>query len=357
MLKQPDGKIVISSLDWELDGESGKGFIRLDTNGKRDRTFYFESEADAWIDKMYQQPDGKILLAFLRAPDYKIVRLMVDGRPDPSFSHPASVNLGIWPYGAFAIQPDGKMIYATDSTIGRLDRDGNVDNDFTPSRRFAFEISNFVFGPDGDILVCGGSLGWSTFINYRYAKGVKNGLYRLKNCMVVINQKMPEDGKEGVQYAANIYSVKPDTAIKISLSQGMIPPGLKLNTQTGEISGTPLAAGSYTFSLNATNGSCSDIYTYQMLVRSAVDTDIHSGIAVFPVPTKDFLQIRFGNSEAGSYDIGLYDVAGKLVLQDDLGVDKNQRIAQYDLRRFSAGIYLLKVQQGKKKFEMKVQRL
>ena len=44
-----------------------------------------------------------------------------------------------------------------------------------------------------------------------------------------------------------------------SLSAGVLPTGLSLNTATGEITGTPTAAGAFDFTITATNGSLPDV--------------------------------------------------------------------------------------------------
>ncbi|TDO18119.1 putative Ig domain-containing protein [Mycobacterium sp. BK086] len=62
----------------------------------------------------------------------------------------------------------------------------------------------------------------------------------------------------GTLYRAVAFSLTPSvtgaTPITWSKPTGSLPSGLSLNTSTGEISGTPSAAGSYSFTLRATNG-------------------------------------------------------------------------------------------------------
>jgi large repetitive protein len=51
-----------------------------------------------------------------------------------------------------------------------------------------------------------------------------------------------------------------------SVSAGSLPAGLSLGSSTGALSGTPTAAGDYTFKITATDGSRSDTQTYSMTV-------------------------------------------------------------------------------------------
>ena len=51
-----------------------------------------------------------------------------------------------------------------------------------------------------------------------------------------------------------------------SVSSGALPPGLSLNNSSGLLSGTPTAAGDYTFKVTATAGTRTDTQTYKLSV-------------------------------------------------------------------------------------------
>ncbi|HXY86014.1 MAG TPA: Ig domain-containing protein [Gaiellaceae bacterium] len=51
-----------------------------------------------------------------------------------------------------------------------------------------------------------------------------------------------------------------------SVTSGTLPPGIGLDTSTGQLSGTPTAAGSYTFRIQAVDGERSDTQTYTITV-------------------------------------------------------------------------------------------
>ena len=57
--------------------------------------------------------------------------------------------------------------------------------------------------------------------------------------------------------------------ISWSVSSGTLPSGLSLNTSTGTISGTPSAAGSYSFSITASNSAGSDVQAFSGSVTAS----------------------------------------------------------------------------------------
>ncbi len=55
-----------------------------------------------------------------------------------------------------------------------------------------------------------------------------------------------------------------------SVSSGSLPAGLTINSSNGLLSGTPTAAGNYSFQVTATSGSSTDTQTYQLSVVDAL---------------------------------------------------------------------------------------
>jgi hypothetical protein len=69
----------------------------------------------------------------------------------------------------------------------------------------------------------------------------------------VITSGSPTDATAGTPYTFTVTSTgTPDATY--GLTSGVLPSGLVLDTVTGEISGTPLAAGTSTFTITASNG-------------------------------------------------------------------------------------------------------
>jgi hypothetical protein len=81
-------------------------------------------------------------------------------------------------------------------------------------------------------------------------------------------------GDVGIAYDAQWYLEGCATPVTFTLASGSLPPGLSLSTLTGaegEISGTPTTAGTYSFTLTATNayGSASQSFSITILTPSS----------------------------------------------------------------------------------------
>jgi hypothetical protein len=61
------------------------------------------------------------------------------------------------------------------------------------------------------------------------------------------------DGSEGVAYSQTLAATGMSGTLTWAVTGGSLPPGLSLNTATGEISGNPTTAGAYAFTVSVTN--------------------------------------------------------------------------------------------------------
>src|SRR5262249_17095400 len=131
--------------------------------GSVDPTFSPSLTGSKQIDSVAIQADGKILIARdiqSRGMDLPlIVRLNMDGSPDPSFDS-KSVPLK----RICAIQPalEGKVFVAGVFTngiltngLGRLNPDGTLDSSFNPDAPFEVKLDSFAALADGRVLVAG----------------------------------------------------------------------------------------------------------------------------------------------------------------------------------------------------------
>ncbi|MBQ7576870.1 MAG: putative Ig domain-containing protein [Synergistaceae bacterium] len=91
-----------------------------------------------------------------------------------------------------------------------------------------------------------------------------------------ITTSYPPDGTLNVYYSSTITAS--GGSITWSMS-GNVPPGLSIDSSTGTISGTPTTAGSYTFTVTATNSAGSDSKNFTMNIRegSTFNTTSFSG--------------------------------------------------------------------------------
>lgn len=74
----------------------------------------------------------------------------------------------------------------------------------------------------------------------------------------------------GGSFAPYTYLATGTGSITYAVSSGALPPGVSLNPSTGELSGTPTTAGTYTFTIGATNSVATTVSSQNSIVVSSV---------------------------------------------------------------------------------------
>lgn len=164
---QPDGKIIIAGNFTSYNGVLVNRIARLLPNGILDITFNIGLGADAIVEAVLLQPDGKIILggrfATFNGVSYnRMVRLNTDGSIDSGFSVGIGFDKNVY---AIALQSDNKLIVggtflsyggASAKRILRLNSNGSLDSTFTAGLGFSNgEIRTILVQPDDRILLGG----------------------------------------------------------------------------------------------------------------------------------------------------------------------------------------------------------
>ena len=167
---QPDGKILIGGFFTTIHGSARTNLARLQADGTLDTTFDPGAGANAYVECLALQPDGKILVGgqfteFGGQARSGIVRLQADGSVDSTFDPGTGAAGGTPTYVAsLGLQPDGRIVVAGDfssfnghpcSMIVRLLPDGSVDPDFDSSGGANYGIETLALQADGKIIVGG----------------------------------------------------------------------------------------------------------------------------------------------------------------------------------------------------------
>jgi hypothetical protein len=85
-------------------------------------------------------------------------------------------------------------------------------------------------------------------------------------------------------------------------------------------------------------------------------THIDSGqeVVIAPNPTNGFTQLFLNSNESSNGVISLFDITGKLVLQQNIALSKGVNILQLDLSDYKSGLYVLTTQWENRVFQTKL---
>jgi hypothetical protein len=94
---------------------------------------------------------------------------------------------------------------------------------------------------------------------------------------IITTARLPQDAPVGTPYTQTITATG-TAPITFSVTGGALPPGLTLDPDTGQISGTPTTTGTYTFTITATNSAGTDSKGFAIqVIRGLLDAT--------PIPT------------------------------------------------------------------------
>ena len=127
-------------------------------------------------------------------------------------------------------------------------RTGTVYGDVTLQENITINEGESLTIPDGASLNTGSH---EVIVNGGTLTGVDKITGTVKYAPTITTESLP-DGTVGTAYSQTLAATGSDT-ITWSVTNGSLPDGLTLNTNTGEITGTPTTASSYPFTVKAEN--------------------------------------------------------------------------------------------------------
>ena len=176
------------------------------------------------------------------------------------------------------LKPNGLKAVALDLGGGKLGGSSdNIQIIVKNGSEFTAPASDGLTRPDGDT---GSYFMWFGSDGNLYAPGesVSADVTKLtaqfapsSHSVTITTDTLP-DGKVGEAYSQTL-SADGTTPITWSVENGDRPTGLSLNKDTGEISGTPTAAGTSTFTVKATNSAGSDTKELSITITKAAPAE------------------------------------------------------------------------------------
>lgn len=184
ILIQPDGKILLGGLLTQFNGQSSRGLIRLLSDGSVDSSFSVGDGANDRVLALALRPDGRILVggeftSFDFGFTRRITQLLPNGNTDSSFLNTIEGTNG--PVKTLALLPDGDVMLggdfssydnATHNRLVRINPNGTVDNSFNAGAGPDDSVNSIVVQPDGSLTIGG------DFSQYRSA--FRNRIARLQ---------------------------------------------------------------------------------------------------------------------------------------------------------------------------------
>ncbi len=183
---QSDGKIIIGGEFTSFNGIARNYIARLNVDGSLDASFDPGSGANGFVYTTTIQSDGKIIAGggfttYNGTASNYIVRLNANGTLDAAFNTGIGANATV---RTIALQSDGKIIMAGDftsfngitrSSIARLNANGALDASFDPGSGTNATVRTTTIQSDGKIIIGGDFTTFNGTARNRIARLTANG--------------------------------------------------------------------------------------------------------------------------------------------------------------------------------------
>ena len=164
---QSDGKIIIAGSFTSYNGTSRNNIARINTDGTLDASFNPGTGSNNAVTVSAMQSDGKTIIggyfsSYNGTTRNSLARINSDGTLDMTFDPGAGPNNSF--IGTCSIQSDGKIIIGGDFTsyngtgiskIARINTNGTLDGTFNPGTGANFDIRTTAIQTNGKIIIGG----------------------------------------------------------------------------------------------------------------------------------------------------------------------------------------------------------
>ncbi|MBE7440524.1 MAG: chitobiase/beta-hexosaminidase C-terminal domain-containing protein [Spirochaetales bacterium] len=183
---QTDGKILIGGLFASYNGTARNRIARLNSDGSLDMTFNPGTGADAPVDTIAVQTDGKIIIGgsfttYDGTARARIARINADGTLDTTFDPGTGASNNVL---AVTLQGDGKVLIGGNFTsyngtgrtrLARINTDGSLDTSFNVGSGANGVIHSLALQTDGSIVAGGAFTTFGGSARNRIARVLSDG--------------------------------------------------------------------------------------------------------------------------------------------------------------------------------------
>ncbi len=141
-----------------------------------------------------------------------------------------------------------------------------------------------------------------------------------------------------------------------NLASGSLPDGLVLDSLSGQISGTPQHAGTYSFDVSVRDSGLiiqQDTAYFEIFVEGATSiSSLQQPTALslkgnFPNPFNPTTRIEFSIAQRAFVTITVYDLAGRLVATPVSGlIAAGEHSVNFNAKELNSGVYVYRLQAG-----------
>jgi uncharacterized delta-60 repeat protein len=381
---QPSGKIIVA-------GSSKNGntrdfiLVRYKTNGNLDNSFgtngIVTTDLNAGSDDyVYAEAiqDGKIIVAGGSDHHLALCRYNGDGSLDTAFDFDGKLTVNSFGEGTcMKLQTDGRIIVAGGDFIVRLLSDGSMDNSFgtNGSVYLPHQVSAIALQLDGKIVLAGGTPGFvvmrldttGTYDSSFGSAGIVTTSQNSWSCFRAqraTSIALQADGRILVggfalcgllmswgEFAIARYNMNG------SLDNGFGSGGIVETSFytawsfSGAIShdGKIILAGTKEISSISDNEWVLMRYHLGPLLDVNTLPETYDNVVISPNPTTDLVSITAAHIENGAWRLEIQDITGRALLHKTIMVTNGSIQDQVSLSSLSAGLYLLRMDNGNKK--------
>lgn len=247
----------------------------------------------------------------------------------------------------------GNHTFTARTNLPNASADGNTTNDAITSN-FTYSTCSNLNEPADNSSTTATVLAVNTSVSSQIGTTTDVDYYKFTTTSAAPKIKITLSNLPG-DYDVYLYRAKANGTINTSV----IASAASTNNPETIIYNTPTAGGTYYIRVIGYNGALSTSQCYNLALNVSSTSFIRpaeaninnrdvlpivkSGLAIFPNPAKDVVNVQFFAETEGDYKISIFDIAGKEVMTQAKTFAEGDNNIELKTERISKGIYFIKV--------------